>query len=464
MIIADMLMMPKSFLNIEGGLAKDRYRLSIDSRSADFFDLFAAIEGVKFKPLDFLTDLLAKGCKTIICEDNNYNQEKISKVDKESVTIIWVENTVKYLQELARLHIEDWYKSKPGRRVIGITGSNGKTTHKEMLMHFMSSINSNNVMATQGNLNNHIGVPVTVFRVGAEHDFAIIEMGMNHAGEIKILCDIALPNAGIITNIGTAHIEHLGSIAEIFKEKATLFYEVKRNSPESGFFVVNGADEYLKSLDWPNHLMKFNSPDSKIKAVIEKNKISITFDKVNYELENDHVIGSHNFYNLAVCFLMAMHIYPDKGSQLQEAVKSFRPRGNRSMFIERNNKKIFMDAYNANLDSMQASLQGYWDFLKNSNLDYNEALFILGDMNELGNYAEEYHGKIGSLLKTQGVRNVIFVGRFSAYYQKGYGDICTTVTTKAELEKNWSKIAAPFQHIFLKASRSLQLETLLDIT
>jgi UDP-N-acetylmuramoyl-tripeptide--D-alanyl-D-alanine ligase len=459
-----MLMIPEVFLNIEGGLTKDNYRLSTDSRSPDYFDLFAAIEGEKFKPLDFLQDLITKGCKTIICEQNSYNQEKVSVLGRDDVTIIWVQNTILYLQQLARLHIEDWYKSRPGRRVIGITGSNGKTTHKEMLSHLMSAVNSHNVLATTGNLNNHIGVPLTILKINPEHDYAIIEMGMNHSGEIKVLCDVALPNSGIITNIGTAHIEYLGSIEDIFIEKKTLFDEVKKNSPESGLFVVNGADKYLKKLVWPNHLIKFNSEDSGVTVSIDKNIINISAKGQNYSLSNNHIIGEHNFYNLAVCFLFALNIYPESSQVLIEATKAFKPRGNRSMVIERKNKKIFMDAYNANMDSMLASLNGYMDYLKQSDVNINDALYVIGDMNELGTYAEEYHKKIGAFVREQNLKNFVFVGRFSAYYCAGYNATCTSFSTKAELEKNWANISRPFQHIFLKASRSLQLETLLDIT
>jgi UDP-N-acetylmuramoyl-tripeptide--D-alanyl-D-alanine ligase len=169
---------------------------------------------------------------------------------------------------------------------------------------------------------------------------------------------------------------------------------------------------------------------------------------------------------LAVCFLLALNIYPEKAQILTDAVKTFKPRGNRSMFIEKNNKKIFMDAYNANMDSMLVSLKGYMDYLKQSGLSINDALYIVGDMNELGAYTEQYHKKIGTFLKDQKLEleNVVFVGRFFEHYRAGFGAPCTSFSTKAELEKNWAKISRPFQHIFLKASRSLQLESLLDIT
>jgi UDP-N-acetylmuramoyl-tripeptide--D-alanyl-D-alanine ligase len=180
-------------------------------------------------------------------------------------------------------------------------------------------------------------------------------------------------------------------------------------------------------------------------------------------LKNENILGKHNFRNLVASFLLASTLYPWEKEKFIKASKSFKPSSNRSSWVEKGKGKFFLDAYNANPASMKASLEGFVDFLKKSNVAISKCFFILGDMNELGENAPRLHEEIGFLLRELGVSNVAFIGRYGEFYNKGFNGVQNIFESKKAFEKEWEKISKKFKFFFIKASRSLQLESLLDI-
>ncbi|RLA64221.1 MAG: hypothetical protein DRQ89_04495 [Epsilonproteobacteria bacterium] len=448
MIANKLFTKPESFLKAWGELNDGLMNLSWDSRSHEKGQGFIALKGDKFDATDFLAEILSRGCPLVVV---NKISKKLVETYPQTV-FIEVSDTIKYLQELAHLHLMDW--KKEDKIVIGITGSNGKTTTKEMLYHLLHTAYPGAIHKTTGNFNNHLGVPFTLLGLNENHQVAIVEMGTNHPGEIKFLCELACPDNGIITNIGPAHLEFFKSVENIFAEKRELLDFVKGK----GTFVINIDDPYLDSVRPFTGLVTFGEKNGDI---WQQNQVNL---KGNVILKNEHLMGRHNFENLAAAYLLSYSLFPSKKEVFISAASSFTPGNNRSLWIEKGEKKFFLDAYNANPDSMKASLNAFIKFTKTYNIPQEECLFILGDMNELGEESETFHHNIGSLLKELSVKNVAFLGRFSENYGKGYKNPAKIYLNKPNFEKDWPLLLKSFKYFFLKGSRSLQLESLLDIT
>jgi UDP-N-acetylmuramoyl-tripeptide--D-alanyl-D-alanine ligase len=456
-----LLQQPKSFKKIYGLLRDNQFDLCFDSRKMEEGQSFFALRGENFDGSSFIPQVLKKKCPLIISEDTPAIAE-LAKNHPDTCFVI-CENAVTYLQELAHLHMLEWKRENPKRIIIGITGSNGKTTTKEMLSHFLSAALPGKVIFTQGNLNNHLGVPFTLLTAQKEHQILIVEMGTNHPGEIKLLCDLAKPDAGIITSIGPAHLEFFGTVENIFLEKKNLFDSVVENTHGQGHFVLNKEDSYLSQIKPSKGLKSFGESSGDFKISLSNQTVTIDLKTEKITLENENLIGAHNFRNLVASFLMAFSLYPEEKEKFIVAAKSFKPTSNRSSWIEKGNKKFFLDAYNANPGSMKASLEGFVQYLKKSGIPISECFFILGDMNELGENAPSLHQEIGLFLKNLGASEVAFIGRFSEHYRRGFGGEKYIFDSKKSFEKDWDFISKKFKYFFIKASRSLQLESILDI-
>ncbi|MCY4524208.1 MAG: UDP-N-acetylmuramoyl-tripeptide--D-alanyl-D-alanine ligase, partial [Halobacteriovoraceae bacterium] len=294
MISREIIKNGAGILNIWGDLKSTHYKISTDSRKYKNKELFLALQGENFDGFTYVEEVLKKGCEIVVFNTSKENLIKRREFSKKyDICFIEVEDSTKYFQNIALLHIQNWKKQDPDRNIIGITGSNGKTTTKEMLFHFLNSIMPDKIHCSWGNYNNHIGVPATIVEITDQHQAAIIEMGTNHPGEIELLCNIALPNAGIITSIGKAHLEFFNNEENIFKEKSSLFEHVGKYHP-SAPFVVDGEDIFLKTLSSTKGLVKY-SCDS----------ISLSSHQVVIDgstLENRHITGKHNFKNLSCSF------------------------------------------------------------------------------------------------------------------------------------------------------------------
>lgn len=436
--------------------------INTDSRTFKAGETFVALHGDNFDGFNYVDQVLNAGANAIVYTARPGREEQVRALSATYPSVLFIEVTdsLKFIQELASAYIEDWRRKQPSRIILGITGSNGKTTHKEMISHLLNSLFPGKVLATKGNLNNHIGVPLTIFKITEEHDIAVIEMGMNHPGEIGELCAIAHPEHGMITNIGSAHIEFMHSVDNIFKEKTSLYRSVLQNAKGEGKFVVNADDVFLARLEHSKGLTTYGEKNGDIKVNIDGHQISFNFQGKDLLIINNNILEHHNLKNLAGIAILSMKLFPDRVEDIVKAASNYeQPSMNRSQWIE----NLFLDAYNANPSSMRISLDSFVNVMKKKNINLNDCYFVLGDMNELGVFAEELHKEIATHLKTLGIKNVSFIGRYKDFYLMGFNDPKSTHGAKEDFYEEWKSIRKTYKYVFVKASRSLQLETLLSI-
>ncbi|MBI2521529.1 MAG: UDP-N-acetylmuramoyl-tripeptide--D-alanyl-D-alanine ligase [Bdellovibrio sp.] len=435
--------------------------ISTDSRLISPHQVFVALVGDKFDGADYLEACFARGVRSFVLNGNKRNESLAKNLFAKDANLqfIFVTDTNIFLGELARQYLQRLRKTRK-IVVIGITGSNGKTTTKDMLYHLLNAALPGKVHKTQGNLNNHIGLPLTILSSRPDHEIVILEMGTNHPGEIDYLCNIAMPDAGILTSVGDSHLEFFGDRAGVFKEKRLLHEYVMKSS--QALFVTNGDDSLLSTLPLSKstYFVGINNGNIKINHTFY-NQLMLNDSGEQYILENDYLIGIHNFVNLAMAFTLALKLWPDKKTLLVNSIKTFRPHNNRSEVRIEDGHFIFLDAYNANPSSMETSLNSFVEYVMMKGHQLSDCLFIIGDMNELGEHAREGHERIGRLLRSHGIANIIFIGKYSDYYLKGLGGKCLGQFRNADDCKN--KMAAFLQNkacIFVKGSRSIKLETL----
>lgn len=451
-----------SLIKLTGPGTEVELKVNTDSRTFRRGETFIALHGESFDGFNYVEQVLKEGAKVIVYTKNTGREEIILNFAKIYPEVLFVEtsDTLKFIQELAHLYIKDWRNEKADRKIIGITGSNGKTTHKEMLFSQLNALFPNQVLATKGNLNNHIGVPLTIFGLQDNHEIAIIEMGMNHKGEIDELCSIARPEHGMITNVGSAHIEFMHSMENIFSEKASLYRAVLENSKGSGVFVVNADDAYLNRLEKSSGLVTYGEKFGDIKVLIDGHKISFNIDGEEVLITNNNILEHHNLKNLAGTSIFAIKLFPHKIREIEMAACAYQqPSMNRSQWLG----NIFLDAYNANPSSMRVSIDSFVNVMRTKEVSLEECYFILGDMNELGVFAEELHREIAEHLKNQNINNITFIGRYKDYYLQGHSSPKSAYLKKEEFLEEWKDIRKSYKYVFVKASRSLQLETLMSI-
>jgi UDP-N-acetylmuramoyl-tripeptide--D-alanyl-D-alanine ligase len=438
---------------------------STDSRKVQNENAFICLYGPNYDAYQLIEDLLKSSLRVIIFETNHSNENERDieigeryKRDSSKV-FISVKNIFDFLTELSQIRMKDW--KEKGGICIGLTGSNGKTTNKELVAYALNEIEPNKVHSTFGNLNNHIGVPLTLFQLKDNHKYAVIEMGSNNFGEIAHLANIASPDFGLITSIGEAHLEFFKDLTGVLKEKSALLDTVEMLSKKNPSFVINEDDKFLNKLLDRNRILSFGVNSSQVKVKYNDDEAQIVWGEKKYSILNNQLIGHHNLVNKVQSFLLCAIVMPDKKSELCQAINEYiPPENNRGNIKSWDGKKVFLDAYNANPASMRASLGG---FINSHQNELNKILFILGDMNELGDNSEKYHYEIGAILKEYGIRNAIFVGRFSRAYAEGLGGGLAFNNLK-ELKPHIFEHTKTINWIFIKGSRSLQLESILDIT
>lgn len=474
MVDSDLLLRIPSLKKIHGSLNKGLFEISTDSRYFKQGQIFMALNGSNFQGIQFVEEVLKTGCPIVVIDQMDYHKDLVTRLMKEYSKTAFVEakDTMAFYQELAQIHAKIWLEKKDSRKLIGITGSNGKTTTKEMLFQFLKVATNERVLSTEKNFNNHIGVPKTLLRLDDSHEVAIIEMGTNHPGEIRTLCEMTSPNCGIITNIGKSHLEFFHNEENIFKEKRFLYDFVKESTQGKGPFVIDGDDVYLQGLEpYPelisvkenNFLRPSNAQEASIRFTDDG--VDLKFRDYNFVLSNHNLTGRHNYRNLVTTFLMALMLFPKKERELLEIVPNLLPLENRSGWIEYGGKKFFLDAYNANPSSMKESILGFASFLKKKGVRPNGHFYVLGCMNELGEYSRQCHYDVAKYLEDLGGINVAFIGKFARYYQEGFRGSCIISENAEEFkEKFWPEIQKNYQYYFIKGSRSLKLESLLNIT
>ncbi len=432
-------------------LVKTIKGVSIDSRKINEGDLFFAIKGENFDGHNFVDQAISSGASAVVIEKNSIELFK----DKKYPLVV-VENTTKALGELARV-----YRDKFKVKVIGLTGSNGKTTTKEMIAEILSK--KFKTLKTEGNLNNNFGVPLNLFRLEKSHQVAVIELGINHFGEMETLCEIANPDFGTITNIGTAHIEFLKSREGIAEEKGKLFkYLVKKN----GFVFVNSDEKLIKqqAKGFKKKLtFGFNQKADVRGKVLSLNNLAQPTLKISYrnksEVINLPTFGIHTAQN-ALCAAAIGLKFGVSLKQIKSALENFKSYDKRMQVLEVDGYTIINDAYNANPDSMQMAIQTM-SLMKG----YFLRLAVLGDMLELGEFSERFHRELAHYLKANGIQKVFFFGELT---QMSY-DEALKLNLDAKHFKDKKQIASEIKNsipegslILLKGSRKMKMEEVID--
>lgn len=444
-----------------------RLPIITDTRKYESPAVFVAIPGAKVNPLDLISNILEQGCPLVLYTKNQTNDEKAKKLEEQypRTKFLSVKDSVTFLQEISHFHVQEWKAKSSKNTIFAISGSNGKTTHKEMLSFILSEVMPDKIVFTEKNNNNHLGVPLTLLQITDETEFVVLELGSNHPGEIKVLCDIAGPNAGLTTNIGATHLEFFGDEKKVFDEEAYLYYAVKEVTKNQGFFLINIDDPFLATLEATSACVTYGV-NAKAQALVHflPQGAKIVYQNQELTATNSHITGKHNKLNLITCLFIATQFYPSLKDQLIEAASDFRPTKNRSEWIEHQGKAVYLDAYNANPSSMKAALLGFKESVLEQGKTLHETCVVLGDMNELGDAAAQYHQGVGAYVKELGFPHVYFVGRYSAEYLKGFPGGQGRQSAQEFKQEYRGQCLSQYSIHFIKGSRSLQLESLFDIT
>ena len=411
-----------------------------DTRKVQKDSLFFALKGENFNGNKFATQALESGSKYAIVDEEEYRINE---------NYLLVDDVLTALQNLASHH-----RNQLKIPVIGITGSNGKTTSKELIHAVLST--KYKTLATQGNLNNHIGVPLTLLAITNEHEMAVIEMGANHMKEIEFLSSIASPDFGIITNIGKAHLEGFGSEENIAKGKSELYQHIQK---KNGLLFVNGDNELLISLSQKAKRITYGTNetcDFKARFIDANPFVRFSCSQISNSTNtiiNTQLIGKYNFENCVAAACMGNYFKVEE-SKIIEALQNYVPSNNRSQVITKGSNTILMDAYNANPSSMEVAITNF------AEMKAENKLVILGEMLELGAQSEKEHQQLINLLQQKNLINAILIGEL-------FKNIKNTIDAKLFSD---NKIASEYlkqlsiknSTILLKGSRGNKLEVLLD--
>ena len=415
--------------------------VTTDSRNCPAGSLFIALKGESFNGNAFAAQALKDGCAYAIVDEAEYAPEN-------NRHIILVDNCLQTLQQLANYH-----RRQLGTKVIGITGTNGKTTTKELISAVLSK--SHNILYTEGNLNNHIGVPMTLLRLKAEHELAVIEMGANHPGEIKFLVHIAEPDYGMITNVGKAHLEGFGSFEGVIRTKGEL-YDYLREKEDSTVFIHHD-NAYLMDIAHGLNLIPYGSEDALyVNGHVTGNSPYLTFEwkqQGKIHTVETHLIGSYNLDNVLAAVAVG-RFFKIPAERISRAIAAYEPTNNRSQLKKTENNELIIDAYNANPSSMKVALDNF------STMSVSPKALILGDMRELGPTSDELHTEVITRIKEGNYDKVFLCGE---HFQKAAGKDFTTYATTEELIEALRKNPLKGYHVLIKGSHGMALERVVEV-
>lgn len=442
--------------------------ITTDSRTCSPGSIFFALKGDSFNGNSFAEKALSSGCAHAVIDDASVYTDK---------RMILVENVLATLQQLARLH-----RKTLGLPVIGITGTNGKTTTKELTSAVLSQ--KYNTLSTQGNLNNHIGVPLTLLKLTNEHEIAVIEMGASHIGEIRNLANIAQPDYGLITNVGYGHLEGFGSFEGVIRAKGEL-YDFLRNT--GGKIFINQENKYLTDIAENLNRITYglmpgatffkadpainenqsrvsgqnisgNTPDMEpfVSGKILDGHSFLSFawqqqKKETQHMIDTHLVGNYNLWNALAAVSIGVYFHVP-AEQINKAIADYKPTNNRSQLTKTENNELIIDAYNANPSSMRAALENF------AAMKSSPKAVILGDMLELGEKSPELHADIIKQIETYGFDQVFLCGDQFAHAEQKHTCFLSVEDLNEHLKKN------PLQgyHILIKGSRSIHLEKVIE--
>ncbi|WP_313808190.1 UDP-N-acetylmuramoyl-tripeptide--D-alanyl-D-alanine ligase [Flavobacterium sp.] len=411
--------------------------ISTDTRKIEPNSLFFALKGDNFDANAFAQEAINKGASFAVIDDKKFFTDE----DK----MILVSDSLKTLQDLANYH-----RQELGLPIIALTGSNGKTTTKELINVVLSK--KYKTKATIGNLNNHIGVPLTLLSFDDTTDIGIVEMGANHQKEIELLCKIAEPDYGYITNFGKAHLEGFGGTEGVIKGKSELYEYLKANHKTVFVNLDDSIQNEKTTTIERTTFSQTEKADVKIDTVTANPMVKISFN--NTEIQS-HLIGIYNANNINGAITIGKYFnIPDV--EIKAAIEGYIPTNNRSQMIEKSGNQIILDAYNANPSSMAAAIANFIQ------LEGTNKIAILGDMFELGKESLAEHKKVVELLISETTTETHFVGKdFFAnkithphfYFHENYDAFSDAFSTKKPTNKT----------ILIKGSRGMALERTLDL-
>ena len=420
-------------------LFKECGRVTTDTRNCPEGSMFIALKGETFNGNMFARQALEKGCRYAVVDEAEY---------ADAERIILVDDCLKTLQMLAREH-----RRALGTPIVGITGTNGKTTTKELIATVLQK--RYNVLYTQGNLNNHIGVPLTLLNLAESHEMAVVEMGANHPGEIRTLVNIAEPDCGLITNVGKAHLEGFGSFEGVIKTKSEL-YDYLRSKENAFTFLDKDNDVLCQSsagLKAVGYGME--GDDLYIKGKLHACAPFLAFEWEHegrtYDV-NTHLIGAYNVKNALAAIAIGCH-FEVPAEAICEALDNYIPSNNRSQLTETTDNHLIVDAYNANPTSMMAALENF------RLMEVQNKVAVLGDMKELGEGSADEHRKIVSFLSTCGFERIILVGAEFGKANEGFEHYSDVEAVKQLFATN----KPVGKYILIKGSNSMKLAQLKEI-
>ena len=407
--------------------------ISTDSRNIKENSIFFALKGDNFNGNEYAENALNSGARIAVIDEISF-----AKNDEYFL----VDNVLDALQKLSLFH-----RKKLNIPIIGITGSNGKTTTKELINAVLST--QYNCLATIGNLNNHIGVPLTLLSIDKQKEIAIVEMGANHIGEIEQLCQLACPTHGIITNIGKAHLEGFMNIDNIINTKIALYDYVNKHGK---CLFVNGDDDLLmKKSEKIERIIYSYEKNGDMETEIKTSDPFITI-KVDDKLISTNLFGQYNIYNILTAVTIGKY-FNITSENIIKAISSYIPQNNRSQLIKTGNNTLVMDAYNANPTSMKAAIDSF------AMLNGDSKLAIIGDMLELGSEKENEHLKIINLLKQKKIQEVFLVGSIFSSVNNG---VFKTFKDSASLKLFLDENPIKNKTILIKGSRGIKLEIIMQ--
>lgn len=407
-------------------------KVTIDSRKIGKNDIFFAFSGDNFNAATLARQAIDNGALAVIVEQKDF--------EDEAKNIFYVPSTLDFLQELAVYH-----RKQLQIPVIGLTGSNGKTTTKEIIHAVLSE--KFHVQYTSGNLNNHIGVPLTLLSIKPEHEMAVIEMGANHQKEIELLCSIAQPDFGYITNFGKAHLEGFGGFEGVIKGKSELYDYLKSNGKtilvnENDPVQVEKTEHYSPRITFGN-----SHSDYQFELFSEENFVGLLYEG---EKAISKLTGAYNFTNLCAAASLGLH-FGIGFEKIRHAIEKYMPTNMRSQIVKKEGKTLVLDTYNANPSSMTASLHNFITFEGSKTV-------IIGDMLELGEESEKEHKALLRLAEELGFDQIITVGK---NFISVYASPLSFENTAALIEfLKAGKIQS--ENVLLKGSRGIALEKSID--
>lgn len=428
-----------------------------DSRKVQKGDIFFALRGENFDGNKFALTALAQGAAAVVSDSEEVRLEYEKTKGRFSETerrfdkmkgrkdFFFCRDSLEMLQKLAAHH-----RKRLTTCIIGISGTNGKTTTKELIHAVLSS--RFKTQATQGNLNNHIGVPLTLLSISPQTEVAIVEMGANHVGEIAFLCQIAQPDMGILTNIGTAHIEGFKTRENIIKTKKALFESVKQgNSPKAHIFV-NADEAVLCTEDFDKKTTYSLNNPSDMKAETESSCPYATIRIEGIRIQSQ-LIGSYNAYNILAAYTIGRY-FGIKKEEICQSIEQYKPSNQRSQILKTDKNTLILDCYNANPSSCKAAIEAL------ANMEAEHKRVFMGAMKELGDVSEEEHRNCLELMKSKNFEQIALVGK---EYKALAGNDVPWFETSSELREHLFRHPCSDCLILIKGSRTTKMEIIEDV-